>query len=65
MAENGEDYGKIVRVENYGATDILIVFADQREYMVPFVKDIFKKVNLKAKLVVVDEQKYLANRFCE
>lgn len=65
ISENGEDYGRIVRVENYGATDIIIVFADQREYMVPFVKDIFKKVNLKAKLVIVDEQKYLANRFCE
>ena len=65
VSENGEDIGKLIDIQNYGATDILVVEQYKREYMVPFVKDIVKRVNMQAGLIVVDKNKYNEAKICD
>lgn len=65
VSETGEDIGKLIDVQNYGATDILVVEQYKREYMVPFVKDIVKKVNMQAEHIVVDKNKYNEAKICD
>lgn len=65
VSENGEDIGKLVDVQNYGASDILIIEQYKREYMVPFVKDIVKRVSVTAGIVVVDKNKYDEAKICD
>lgn len=61
----GEAIGTLVDVQNYGATDILIVEQYKREYMVPFVNDIVKKVNIKQGIIIVDKNKYEEAKICD
>ena len=39
--------GKIVDVENYGASDILVIKNGNQNYSVPFLKEIFEKIDVK------------------
>ncbi len=63
--ENGQQIGVLKDVQNFGASDILIIEQYKREYMVPFVKDIVKKVNLTAGIVVVNKSKYDEAKICD
>ncbi|MBE7082320.1 MAG: 16S rRNA processing protein RimM [Clostridiales bacterium] len=63
--QNGNEIGKLLDVQNYGATDILVIEQYKREYLVPFIKDIVKKVNASAKIIVVDKNKYDEAKICE
>ncbi len=65
VGENGEQIGTLVDVQNYGATDLFVINQYAREYMVPFVDHIIKKINTSAKLIVVDKQKYDEAKICE
>lgn len=65
LAEDGAEIGVLEDVQNYGATDLFVIRQYGREYMIPFVKDIVKKVNTSAKLVVVDKAKYDEAKICE
>lgn len=62
---DGTLVGLLVDVQNYGATDIFVIEQYKREYMVPFVGDIFKKVDAKNKVIYVDEKKYNEAKICE
>lgn len=64
-SEDGQEIGRLVDVQNYGATDLFVVMQYGREYMFPFVDDIVKKVNVSAKIIVVDKQKYDEAKICE
>ena len=65
VSEDGKEIGKLVDVQNYGATDLFVVMQYGREYMFPFVDDIVKKINTTAKIIVVDKQKYDEAKICE
>lgn len=55
--ENNNFIGSVVDVENYGATDIIIILGEnKREYSLPFIKSIFVEVS-KDK-IVVNKEKY-------
>lgn len=65
FSEDGQEIGKLVDVQNYGATDLFVVVQYGREYMFPFVDDIVKKINVTAKIIVVNKQKYDEAKICE
>ena len=50
--------GKVVDVENYGATDIITIHKDLESIACPFLKDVFLEVDTKSKKIVVDSQKF-------
>lgn len=65
VAEDNEQIGVLKDVQNFGATDILIIEQYKREYMIPFVKDIVKQVNTKDGVVVIYKQKYNEAKICD
>lgn len=65
VSQTGEQIGKLVDVQNYGATDILVIEQYKREYMVPFVKDIVQNVNITSGLITINKQKYDEAKICD
>ena len=63
--EDGNYIGTLNDVQNYGATDIFVIEQYKREYMVPFVNDIIKKILPKQKLIIVNRQNYDEAKVCE
>lgn len=53
-----EYVGKVVEVENYGATDILTIHRDFGSVACPFLLSVFLSVDTKAKKIVVDKAKF-------
>ena len=65
ISETGEEIGKLLDVENYGAGDILVVEQYKREYMVPFVKDIVLNINKSSNTITVNKTKYNEAKICD
>ena len=64
-SEDGKEIGKLIDVQNYGATDLFVVMQYGREYMFPFVDDIVKKINVQSKIIIVNKEKYDEAKICE
>lgn len=64
-SEAGEKIGKLTDVQNYGATDILIIEQYKREYMVPYIKSIVKKVDISNNTIIINKQKYDEAKICD
>lgn len=62
--ENNNFVGKLVDVEQYGATDVWVVYADGREYSVPYLTTIFTQVLPQQKIVKVCKKEFDANKVC-
>lgn len=56
--EFGRNVGKVVEVENYGATDILTIHRDFCDISCPFLRDVFVSVDTKVKKIVVNSAKF-------
>ena len=65
LSETGEEIGKLLDVENYGAGDILVIEQYKREYMVPFVKDIVLNINKSLNTITVNKTKYNEAKICD
>ncbi len=52
LDDNGNQIGTITDVENFGASDILVVKSSTTEFRVPFLLDIFKTVDVEHKVLV-------------
>ncbi|MBO7527469.1 MAG: 16S rRNA processing protein RimM, partial [Clostridia bacterium] len=65
LSEDGEHIGKLIDVQNYGATDLFVVEQYKREYLVPFVDDIVKKILPKQKQIIVNKKNYDEAKICE
>ena len=65
LSETGEQIGKLMDVENYGAGDILVIEQYKREYMVPFVKDIVLNINKVTNSIIVNKKKYDEAKICD
>lgn len=63
--ENGEVIGKLVDVENYGASDILVITQYKRNYSVPFTQSIVKSVDILNKKMVIYRKNYDEAKICE
>ena len=53
--ENHNFVGQILNIENYGATDILVIEKDGRRVEVPYLGEVFKQ---KGDTIVVDSEKF-------
>lgn len=56
ISQQGKSYGKIVGVENYGATDILFLQNQKEEFSVPFIKDLFVSFDITKKQIIVSKK---------
>lgn len=65
LSEDGEHIGKLIDVQNYGATDLFVVEQYKREYLVPFVDDIVKKILPQQKQIIVNKKNYDEAKICE
>ena len=63
--ENNNFIGKLIDVEQYGAADIWIIYADGRDYYVPFIKKVFTKILPQQKLIFVNKKEFDANKICQ
>ena len=63
--ESNNYIGKFVDVEQYGAADIWIIYADGRDYYVPFLKNIFTKVLPQQKLIIINKKLFDENKICQ
>lgn len=57
--EDGEQVGKIKDVQNFGASDILVIKNGTEETMCPLVEDLLVEVDLENGTIVVNKTKYL------
>ena len=53
-----EEVGKIIDVENYGASDILDCVINGKECSVPFIDNIFSKINIEKGYAVLSDRFY-------
>lgn len=56
--------GTLEDVEQYGAADIWLIRADGRQYQVPYLKEIFKKVLPQQKLIIIDKKVFDQHKIC-
>ena len=57
--ENGEEVGKVVSVENYGASDILQIQVGTEEILCPFLEDVFVDVDIANKRITANKKRFL------
>lgn len=48
--------GKVLDVENFGATDILVLDVDGKEARVPFVHEFFENIDVKNKRILITDK---------
>ena len=63
--ENNNFIGKFVDCEQYGAADIWIIYADGRDYYVPFLKSVFTKILPLQKMIFVNKKEFDSNKICQ
>lgn len=63
--EYNDSVGKLINVEQFGAADVFVIYANKREYRVPFIADIVKKVDLINHTIIVDKKNYNEAKICE
>lgn len=63
--QHNQPVGQLLDVEQYGAADVWILYADGRRYSFPYIDTIVLSVLPKQKLVVVDKQKLDEAKICE
>ena len=52
----GSQYGKIIDVENYGANDIIVIEHNGREESVPFIENIFSKIDIENNVCILGDR---------
>ncbi len=57
--ENGEKLGKVFDVQNYGASDILVIRDGSEEVLCPFLNKVFVRVDTENKIITVSKKHYL------
>lgn len=63
--ESGEHIGKLQEIEQFGAADVFVVWADSREYRIPYISSIVLDVNTTLKEVVVNRERYDEVKLCD
>lgn len=58
----GDFVGHVLGVENYGATDILEIKDKWTTRLVPFIKQVFVKVDVNGGKVIIDKDQYQEHR---
>lgn len=56
--DSGNFLGKITDVENFGASDILVFEKDNKEFRVPFLMELFEKIDVEQNVLVATEKFY-------
>lgn len=56
--ENNKFVGKVIDVENFGASDIIVFKQNNNEYRAPFLKDVFVKFDCENKKIYVSKMLY-------
>lgn len=59
---SGKYIGDILSIENYGATDILLIKESYTTFSVPFIKKIFLRVDLKNQIAIINQDLYEENK---
>lgn len=54
--QSGNFVGTVLEIENYGASDIIVILEERREYSVAFLKDIF--VSVSKNKIIINKTKY-------
>lgn len=63
--EQGKKLADLESIEQYGAADVLFVRGEGRLWMVPFIHDLVKKVDIQNKTIVFDKALYWEIRTCD
>lgn len=50
---NGDHLGKIASIFETGSNDVYVVRGEEREYLIPAIKDVVKEIDLEEKKVIV------------
>ncbi len=51
--ESGEILGEVKEVLSFPANDVYVVKKDKKEYNIPAIKEVIKKIDLKKKLIII------------
>ena len=57
--ENNKEVGKIFDIQNYGATDILVIKDGTEEYLCPFLNNLIVDADLTNKKIVINKNAFL------
>lgn len=56
--DSGEDYGEIVDINNYGATDILVILGKYGKWQVPFITDLIQSIDKENKIIILKKKRF-------
>ena len=65
ITTDNKHIGTLLEVEQFGAADVFVIEQYKREYRVPFLKNIFLKVVLQDRKIVIDEKAYDEVKICD
>ena len=59
--DNGKELGKVIEIIETGANDVYVILNEQngREILIPAIKSVIKKIDLKSNLMVVKLQEWM------
>lgn len=57
--EDGEKFGKIYDVQNFGASDVLFIKSGSEEVLCPFLKKVFVEVDVHSKKIIANKKLFL------
>lgn len=57
--ENGEKYGRVLDVQNFGASDILTIRDGSEEVLCPFLNKVFLNVDTHNKIITISKKHFL------
>ena len=58
LLDSGEDYGEIIEVNNYGATDIFVIYGKYGKWQVPFIKDLVSSIDKVNKVIILNKKRF-------
>jgi 16S rRNA processing protein RimM len=54
VTTTGETIGHIVNIESYPANDVFVVQKNDREYLIPYITDVVKKIDTENGIVMIE-----------
>ncbi len=63
--EKNNYIGKLVNIEKYGAADVWTIYADGRNYQIPYINKIVKNVLINEKKIIFNRKNFNEAKICE
>lgn len=54
ISKDGEDIGMVSEIFGTGSNDIFVVTKGEKEYLIPAIRDVIKKIDIENKKIIIE-----------